>query len=89
MLALEFADIDDYHRVEQGDILVLDGLRHALGSGGTEITVRNVSRDQLYSTQHRLSDRQIAMLLAGGLIPWLRRRKGSRRPEPLASREAR
>lgn len=89
VLALEFADPGDYHRVEQGDVLVLDGLRHVIGSGGTEITVRNTSRDQLYSTRHRLSDRQIAMLLAGGLIPWLRQRKGSRRPEPFASREAR
>ncbi|GAA2691349.1 aconitate hydratase [Nonomuraea recticatena] len=89
VLALEFADPDDYHRVEQGDVLVLDGLRHAIASGGTEITVRNTSRDQLYSTWHRLSDRQIAMLLAGGLIPWLRQRKGSQRPQPFASREAR
>jgi aconitate hydratase len=68
---------------------VLDGLRHAIGSAGTEITVRNTTRDQLYSARHRLSDRQIAMLLAGGLIPWLRQRKGSQRPEPFASREAR
>ncbi|MEU8398332.1 aconitate hydratase [Nonomuraea sp. NPDC048892] len=89
VLALEFADPEDYHRVEQGDVLVLDGLRHAIGSGGTEITVRNTTRDQLYSTRHRLSDRQIAMLLAGGLIPWLRQRKASQRPEPSSSREAR
>ncbi|MEV0163360.1 aconitate hydratase [Nonomuraea fuscirosea] len=89
VLALEFADPGDYHRVEQGDVLMLDGLRHAIGSGGTEVTVRNTSRDQLYATRHRLSDRQIAMLLAGGLIPWLRQRKGGQRPEPFASREAR
>jgi aconitate hydratase len=75
VLALEFADPDDYQRVEQGDILVLEGVRHAIGSGGTGLTVYNATRDQEYSTRHRLSNRQAAMLLAGGLIPWLRRQK--------------
>ncbi|MEU7837319.1 aconitate hydratase [Nonomuraea sp. NPDC049129] len=89
VLALEFADSDDYHRVEQGDVLVLDDVRHAIASGGTEITVHNTSRDQLYSTRHRLSDRQIAMLLAGGLIPWLRARKSSQSPVPPTSHDAR
>ncbi|GGO01930.1 aconitate hydratase [Microbispora rosea subsp. aerata] len=72
VLALEFGDAGDYHRVEQGDILVLEGLRDAMASGGTEITVRNTTRDQLYSTRHRLSERQRAMVLAGGVIPWIR-----------------
>ncbi|TDD24453.1 aconitate hydratase [Nonomuraea diastatica] len=74
VLALEFADPGDYRRVRQGDVLVMDGLRHAIGSSETGITVRNTTRDQLYSTRHRLSARQIEMLLAGGLIPWLRGR---------------
>ena len=30
VLALEFADPDDYQRIEQGDVLALDGLRHAI-----------------------------------------------------------
>lgn len=72
VLALEFADTSDYHRIEQGDILILNGLRNALGSAGT-ITVRNTTRDEEYPTRHRLSARQVSMVLAGGLIPWLRR----------------
>ena len=74
VLALEFADPDDYQRVEQGDVLVLEGLREAISSG-TEITVRNTTRGQTYTALHRLSDRQVAMLLAGGLIPWLRQQE--------------
>jgi aconitate hydratase len=75
VLALEFADPDDYRRVEQGDTLVLEGVRHTMSSGCTEIAVRNATRDQQYSTRHGLSDRQVAMLLAGGLIPWVREQK--------------
>jgi aconitate hydratase len=72
VLALEFTDPDDYRRIEQGDTLVLEGVRHTISSGCTEIAVRNATRDQEYSTRHRLSDRQVAMVLAGGLIPWVR-----------------
>ncbi|GAB2953814.1 aconitate hydratase [Nonomuraea fastidiosa] len=83
VLALEFADPHDYDRIQQGDTLVLDDLRRAIGADGGEITVRNATRDQHYTARHRLSERQIAMVLAGGLIPWLRERQ-----QPSASREA-
>jgi len=53
---------------------VLEGIRDTLGSD-TEITVRNATRDEHYVARHRLSDRQVAILLAGGLLPWLRQHK--------------
>ena len=71
VLALEFVDPDDYERIEQDDVLVLEDVRAAVGSG-TEVTVRNTTRDGEYAARHRLSERQVAILLAGGLIPWLR-----------------
>jgi hypothetical protein len=61
-------------RIEQGDVLVVDNLPYAIASG-PEITIRNTTQDDDYIAQHRLSARQVAMLLAGGLIPWLRRQK--------------
>jgi len=71
VLALEFADAADYGRAQQGDVLELDGLRDAVAHGN-ELTVRNETRDENYPMIHRLSDRQVTMVLAGGLIPWLR-----------------
>ena len=71
VLALEFADPDDYRRIEQGDVLVMEGIRDTIGTD-TEVQVRNATRDEHYVALHRLSDRQVAMLLAGGLLPWLR-----------------
>ena len=35
MLALKFADPGDYRRVEQDDVLVLQGLRDAIGAHRT------------------------------------------------------
>ncbi len=58
VLALEFTDPDDYHRIKQNDILVLDDLRHTIRSG-TQITVRNTTRGHTYTARHRLSDRQV------------------------------
>lgn len=74
VLSLEFADPDDYRRVEQGDVLVLERIRDTIGTD-TEVKVRNATRDEHYLARHRLSDRQVSMLLAGGLLPWLRQQK--------------
>lgn len=60
VLALEFADPRDYQRVNQGDTLVVDDVRHAITTG-TELTVHNTTSGQDYLTRHRLSDRQVAM----------------------------
>ncbi|MCR4341400.1 MAG: aconitate hydratase [Gemmatimonadaceae bacterium] len=74
VLALEFADAADHDRVQQGDVLVLAGIREALVAG-TEIAVRNETRDEAYAVRNGLSTRQVEMLLVGGLIPWLRERR--------------
>jgi aconitate hydratase len=68
VLPLEFADQSDAGAVEPGDQLALDGL-HAALRDGTEITVHNRTRDGSIRTRHRLSPRQVAMVLAGGRIP--------------------
>jgi aconitate hydratase len=71
VLTLEFADANDYGRVDQDDVLVLEGIRWAIASG-TVVRVRNVTRGEEFVARHGLSSRQVEQLLAGGLIPWLR-----------------
>jgi aconitate hydratase len=71
VLALEFADPDDYGRVDQDDVLVIEDTRSAIASG-IDVTVRNATRGGAFVARHRLSARQVDLLLAGGLIPWLR-----------------
>ena len=73
VLALEFADPADHDRIQQGDVLTLAGIREALVAG-TEIRVRNETRNNVFAVRNSLSTRQVDMLLVGGLIPWLRAR---------------
>ncbi|MFB4302761.1 aconitate hydratase [Actinomadura sp. NTSP31] len=73
ILPLEFADEAGYDRVEQGDRLRIEGVRDALEKG-TEVEVRNVTKDETYRARHRLSPRQRALVAAGGQIPALRAR---------------
>jgi aconitate hydratase len=71
VLAVEFTDPSDYDRIDQGDELAMDGLRQELHAGG-ELTIHNVTKSHDYLARHRLSPRQVAMVLAGGQIPLLR-----------------
>ncbi|MFD4366883.1 aconitate hydratase [Rhodococcus sp. NPDC058521] len=74
VLALEFENPDDFEQVEQGDTLVLDGVREAVRSGN-RLTLVDSTRDVEIPLVHRLSARQVDDVLAGGLIPQLARRQ--------------
>ncbi|WGH92648.1 aconitate hydratase [Auritidibacter ignavus] len=66
ILPLEFADPADHDAVNQDDVLVLDGLHEAL-KNGSELTATIGERQ--VRLRHRLSDRQVQMVIAGGRIP--------------------
>jgi aconitate hydratase len=70
VLPLEYAD-PDHDPVEVGDRLAVHDVAQALRAG-TEVEVRNLTRDTSIRARHRLSARQIDMLLAGGRIPAFR-----------------
>lgn len=65
---LLFCDLTDHDAIEQGDVLQICGLRKGLGRCEDAFTVRNVTRDASFQVRHDLSDRQVRVLLAGGLI---------------------
>ena len=69
VLAAEFADPADYDRIDQGDELSISGVADAVRSGA-EFTVR--AGDYEFTVRHRLSPRQVAMVVAGGQIPLVR-----------------
>jgi aconitate hydratase len=74
VLALELQSDEDYDRIESGDVLVVEGLPDVLKSG-PELEIRNETKDETYSVRHRLSDRQVDLLAAGGQIPKLQQEK--------------
>ncbi len=70
VLPVEFADPGDYDRIGQGDELAVEGVRDALRAG-EELVLRNLTEHESYRVVHRLSSRQVEMVLAGGQIPLL------------------
>ena len=66
ILALEFENPADYEGIEPDDEVVLEGLHEALRAGRS-LTAKIGGRD--VPVCHRLSDRQVDMVLAGGRIP--------------------
>ena len=70
ILPLELAYPEDAEAIEQGDILVLTGLRVALRQG-RELDLINKTRGQTIRVWHSLSPRQVEVMLAGGLLNYL------------------
>lgn len=66
IVPLEFADPGDLAAVQAGDEVVLEGVHEAL-QAGTSLTARIGGRE--VALAHRLSSRQVDMVLAGGRIP--------------------
>ena len=73
ILPLEFANPADYNSIEEADQLELVDIRESLRQKAP-IAVRNVDKDLTYKAQYSLSDRQIEIMLAGGLINWYKSR---------------
>ena len=68
ILPLVFEDAADYDRIEEGDTLRLDGLYEALPAG--RVTLTNVTKGISMPLAAAFTERQIAILRAGGLLPY-------------------
>jgi aconitate hydratase len=67
IIPMNFVNEADYDKIEAGDELILDNAREQIQSG-SEITVRNKTKGEDYKVKVVLSERQVKILLAGGLI---------------------
>ena len=70
ILPLTFHDPADYDKLEQGDVLSLSGLFAALESG--EATLFDETKGVKITLDCRFTERQRAILLAGGLLDYTR-----------------
>ncbi|MDM7925907.1 MAG: aconitate hydratase [bacterium] len=81
IVPLTFVNEADYDRFEQGDEVEIDvtGLKAGLkagpgaGSGGTALTLKNRTRGFDVSLTHSLSERDIALIRAGGALAYAKR----------------
>ena len=67
ILPLVFDDPSDYDRVDQGAELEMPDVRHCLQKG-LPIVVRDRTRGTELVCRYELTERQIAVVLAGGLL---------------------
>lgn len=66
ILPLVFVEDADYDRVNVGDRLEIEGAREAVPTG--ELSVRNATQGYEFKARHNLSERQVEVLLEGGLL---------------------
>ena len=75
ILPLALASPDDYERISAGDELVIEQARDQVASG-SDITVHNATTGTAILTRVQLSERQRQMILAGGLLNYIRQSAG-------------
>ncbi len=74
ILPLEFEEESAFDSLDQGDVLFLPGLHESLRAPKRRITAGNETKDSEVTLAHRLSERQVSMVLKGGLIPVFKER---------------
>lgn len=67
ILPLTFKDEKEFERVEQGDQLKIERIRDRLQANGS-LTIQNVTQGKTFEVLHGLNEREIEILLAGGLL---------------------
>jgi aconitate hydratase len=75
VLPLMFAEPSDYERLDKGDVLIARDLHRTLAKG--DDVILEVQGTDSISTRHDLTQKQIAVILEGGLINWRRKRLAS------------
>lgn len=72
ILPLTFKNPKDYDTIDQDDVLVLKDIRQAI-QDGTDVIVKNNTKDTAFKTEHRMTARQVKMILEGSLIDLVRK----------------
>jgi aconitate hydratase len=67
ILPLIFTDPDDWNKIAQDDTLSIPDVRNAIRQGNS-VKVINLTRNETYETEHRMTHYQVEMVLAGSLI---------------------
>lgn len=74
ILPLTFKHQEDYEHLDQGDVLQLENVRTSIKQGN-ELTIRVKNKNLTIEVNHALSQRQVDVLLKGGMINWVKERQ--------------
>ncbi|HVA50745.1 MAG TPA: aconitate hydratase [Pirellulales bacterium] len=73
IVPLVVSDESQFDELNNAAVLTIDEPAEQLRAGKT-VTVENAARHDRFEARHQLSDRQIEILIAGGVINWSKRR---------------
>lgn len=76
ILPLTFANPKDYDKIEQNDVIVIDHVAQAI-QRSDELAAKIEGKDISIQLKHKLSLRQIEIIIEGGLIVWARKHIGN------------
>lgn len=71
ILPLTFVDKNDYELIGQEDELQVVDLRDQI-SNGNQVIIKNLSKDKEIVLQHDLTERELKLVLAGGLLNYVK-----------------
>ncbi len=74
ILPLTFSNVENYDKLEEGDVLQLNDIRTKIKQNN-EFSIEVKGKNKYITVNHSLSPRQIDIILAGGLINWVRETK--------------
>ena len=72
IMPFTFANADDYDKIATDDILALDGIRDCI-ENSKKVVLKNITKGEEYELCYDYSDRQTAMILAGGLLNYTKK----------------
>ena len=67
IMPFTFANSDDYDKIDKDDSLALEGIRAAI-ENSSKVVLKNITKGEEYELSYDYSERQTAMILAGGLL---------------------
>lgn len=74
ILPLTFVNPADYQKINLQDVIVIKDVSHAI-KNGTDLFATLENKNTTISLRHKLSPRQIQILLEGGLINWMKKQE--------------
>jgi len=79
ILPVTFVNESDYDKLEQGDMLQFENIKQAIQQGKQfNITVKGEGKNKTIPVKHNLTKRHIELILAGGIINWIKTKQESR-----------
>jgi aconitate hydratase len=83
-----FVDPLDYAEIGEGDDLCIENIKEVLQSGEELLTVENRTKGMKFQVRHNLSQRQVNILMAGGLLNFIRQQGDASKVEREATAAA-